>query len=161
MAANAGTEGLSIGLLKSEETYPIRSRVLREGKSFEHCQFEGDSEQGTFHFGIFVHGKLGGICTVLRNDPPLSEFPETAYQLRGMAVLPEFRSHGLGGWLLHSVEQYLKGKGVFYMWMNARQAAVGFYERHGYQKIGTMFEIQGIGPHYRMHKNSANESKDI
>ena len=36
------------------------------------------------------------------------------------------------------------------LWCNAREHAVQFYERLGFEPIGEPFVIEGIGPHLRM-----------
>lgn len=154
-------KGISVGLLRAEETYPVRWEVLRKGKPIESCSFSGDSEADTYHLGARFGGEWIGVCTLLRAPGKVQPTIAHAYQLRGMAVLPEYRSLGLGGILLDCAEQYLKQKGVTYLWMNARLLAVNFYERNGYAKRGTLFEISGVGPHYYMDKLLTDGSQDI
>ncbi len=88
----------------------------------------------------------------MQRPSPNATDPGLSYQLRGMAVSPEHRGLGTGAALLNSAEQYLKQMDVVLVWMNAREHAVSFYQRHGYEKKGTLFEIEGIGPHYYMDK---------
>ena len=78
-----------------------------------------------------------------------------AYQLRGMAVLSEYQGKGLGMRILKSGEEALIERKAEILWMNARLVAVPFYEKQGYQKKGTAFDIPGIGPHFIMFKRLA------
>lgn len=73
-------------------------------------------------------------------------------QLRGMAVLPEYRSKGVGAQLLEAAEKYARSKEINTLWFNARIKAVAFYERNGYLKKGGSYEIEGVGTHYFMLK---------
>ncbi len=76
-----------------------------------------------------------------------------AYQLRGMAVLNEYQSKGVGKFLLKHGEIVLQEKRCDVLWMNAREKAVRFYEKSGYCSIGTAFDIPLIGTHYVMYKD--------
>jgi hypothetical protein len=38
------------------------------------------------------------------------------------------------------------------MWFNARETAIGFYEKSKYQKVGDGFKIADIGIHYVLFK---------
>lgn len=161
MASITEDSEVSIRRLQAADTYPIRSQVLRDGKPAEFCVFDGDLEPETRHWGAFVHERLVGICSLIRRSSPLEPLAQPSVQLRGMAVLPDLRSLGLGARLLMHSEQYLRENEVFLLWMNARLNAVEFYRRNGYRKKGTMFEVKGIGPHYYMYKYLSDEAQDV
>jgi GNAT superfamily N-acetyltransferase len=72
-----------------------------------------------------------------------------------MAVAPEMQGRGVGSALLAFAEAQMRvGRPVRAFWCNARTGAVRFYERHGWQAVGNVFEIEGVGPHLRMVKRA-------
>lgn len=139
------------------ETFPVRQAVLRPGKPVETCHFDGDNLHTTHHYGLFNDAQLVAVITVLEN--PLKNFDEQRqFQIRGMAVLDEFRGKGYGDDLLLYTENQIKSQNGDLIWFNARITAVGFYEKSGYQTLGPAFEITDVGQHYVMFKklNASN-----
>jgi len=144
-------KGYSIKIIEADETHLVRHPVLRAGKPIESCVFKGDNLDTTIHTGIFVKDKLVGVCSFLKNNHNL--IPATSqYQLRGMAILENFQGLGLGKTILNYSELQLKNKGINAIWCNAREIAVNFYKKNGYQTTGKPFNIKDIGLHYMMHK---------
>lgn len=134
-----------------KETYPIRQIVLRPNRPLETCFFQGDEWKTTFHFGLFFEEKLVGIISLFKNNH--ADFPEiNQYQIRGMAVLPEYQKLGFGQKLVEYSQDYLKQKNTDLIWFNAREKAVGFYSKIGYRVFGEAFEIPTVGTHYVMYK---------
>lgn len=78
---------------------------------------------------------------------------EYQFRLRGMATDSEHRDKGLSSELLRVAFPIIKNNHVEIVWCNARSSAVGFYEKVGFKKIGSEFEIPDIGPHYLMIKH--------
>jgi GNAT superfamily N-acetyltransferase len=135
-----------------QEAYGVRHPVLRKGKPLESCAFNGDFLDTTLHFGIFDKEALLGICSLLKNTTPLIS-TKTQYQLRGMAILKPYQNKGLGGILLKHVENILTAQNIELIWCNARESAVHFYKKNGYNIAGNPFNIKDIGLHYVMYKN--------
>lgn len=138
-----------IKFISTEQTLPVRSKVLRAGKPISECLFDGDDEDGSFHLGFFSGDMPVGVATFHRHPHP--EFEGLGYQLRGMATLPSFQKSGIGNQLLNFAVVYLRGQGVNYLWCNARQVAYRFYQNLGFEFISEEFEIPGIGPHRQMY----------
>ena len=46
----------------------------------------------------------------------------------------------------------IKNLGGDLIWCRARLVAIDFYQSIGFLKIGPIYEIEGIGPHYTMYK---------
>jgi len=133
------------------ETFPVRQIVLRPGKPVESCHFDGDDLHTTHHYGLFNDNKVVAVITVLENQ--LKDFDmQRQFQVRGMAVLDEFRGKGYGEDLLLYTENQIKSQNGELIWFNARITAVGFYEKSGYQTLGPAFEIADVGQHYIMFK---------
>jgi predicted GNAT family N-acyltransferase len=66
-----------------------------------------------------------------------------------VAVLDDFRGHGVGGALMDAVERYARAQGHRSVLVHAQESVVPFYERLGYAAEGATFDEAGI-PHRRM-----------
>lgn len=134
------------------ETFLVRHPVLRPGKPIETCHFEGDTLETTRHFGYFSDEKLVGVASLFKHPTSLLK-EEQQFQLRGMAILPEYQKKGLGEALVNYAETNAAERNGKLIWFNAREIAVPFYKKLGYEIIGDPFDIQDIGKHYIMYKN--------
>ncbi len=137
--------------ITSKDTYIVRHPVLRQGKPVETCHFDGDDLETTTHFGFFVDKNIVGIVSVFQNKNDIF-VAENQYQIRGMGVLHDFRHKGLGRELVLYCENYILTKKGNLIWFNARESAIGFYQKLGYILFGNPFVIDGIGNHYVMYK---------
>ena len=141
----------SVREVSAEAVRALRQLVLRPGRPFEETAFPGDDAPGTAHFGAFRAGELVAIAMLL--DAPHPERPgERACQVRGMASHPSVRGQGFGAAVLEACIEEAMRRGSSLAWCNAREAALGFYVRHGFVVTGERFEIPGIGPHFRAHR---------
>ncbi len=144
----------SIRPVTAAETRPLRSAVLRPGQPPESLVYPGDEDPGTFHAGAVQDGEVVGIATVYPEPMPLAPDadvdPRRAFRLRGMATRPDLQGTGLGRAVLMRCLEHVRESGAEVLWCNARVGALGFYERLGFETIGDVFEIDGIGPHYVM-----------
>ena len=137
--------------IEAEETFSVRQPVLRPGKPVEACAFEGDNLGTTAHFGLYDHDDLIGVISIYKvNHPGFSK--KEQYQIRGMAVLPEFQRKGIGEQLVKKAEHYIKEQKGELIWFNAREKAVPFYQKLDYKIKGEPFDIKEIGTHFVMHK---------
>ena len=142
---------MEIKKINSIDTYPVRHEVLRKGKPIETCQFKGDDDENTVHFGLYENERLIGIISIFKEKSDL--FPETyQFQIRGMAVLEEFQGKGFGAELVKAAENYCINQNVDLIWFNAREKAVPFYKKLGYTSIGDSFLIPDVGIHFAMYK---------
>ena len=137
--------------IQSSETYLVRQEELRKGKPLETCHFEGDDEKTTKHFGIELNEKIIGIVSVYQVNSQLF-FNENQFQIRGMAVLEAHQQKGYGALLVERADKYCFEKNASVIWFNAREKAVPFYEKNGYQTKGNSFEIPEVGIHFVMFK---------
>lgn len=143
---------IEIKIIPSKETYSVRQPVLRAGKPIESCLFDGDDLETTVHFGLYYDELLVGIVSVFENKNVLFK-DILQIQIRGMAVLEEYQNKKLGNFLINNVEKYATFQNIPLIWFNARENAVGFYKKLGYEIIGTSFDIVGVGTHYVMYKH--------
>lgn len=146
---------MEIKKINSIDTYPVRHEVLRKGKPIETCQFKGDDDENTVHFGLYQNEQLIGVVSIFREKNVL--FSETTqFQIRGMAVLKEFQGNGFGAELVKEAENYCVNLNTNLIWFNAREKAVEFYKKLGYAIIGDSFLIPDVGIHFVMYKKMKN-----
>ncbi|MBN4076538.1 GNAT family N-acetyltransferase [Gemmatimonas aurantiaca] len=145
---------LEIRLLTASDVRQMRHTVLRPHQPPEKLIYPKDDISQTFHLGGYIDGLQVGIASFLYDDH--SEIPDPGYQyrIRGMATLPKYRSNKIGAKLVEEGLRIIKQnfseapeEKMQRVWCNARESAFGFYERCGFQTLGGMFEIEGIGPH--------------
>ncbi len=142
---------IEIRKIQYQETYNIRHVVLRPNRALETCYFDGDTLESTFHFGLYYKAEQAGIISLFKNKNILFE-AKNHYQIRGMAVLENFQKMNFGRKLVAYSEIFLKSKDIEILWFNARESAVDFYQKLGYQIIDPAFDIPDVGTHYVMWK---------
>lgn len=142
---------MEIKKINSIDTYLVRHEVLRKGKPIETCQFKGDDDGNTVHFGLYQKDRLIGIISIFKEKNELfSEINQL--QIRGMAVLEEFQGKGFGSELVKEAENHCISLNTNLIWFNARENAVPFYKKLGYATIGDSFLIPDVGIHFAMYK---------
>ncbi|MCA9410202.1 MAG: GNAT family N-acetyltransferase [Candidatus Omnitrophica bacterium] len=129
------------------EIIDLREEILIKGTDRNSPEFDMDHFPDTLHMGAFTDGKNIACLSLMRVDYE----GQTAYQLRGMAVRPEFRNKGFGKSLLNFSERWVvRHSSVRLLWCNARTSAVDYYVRLGWERVSEEFTIEGVGPHVRM-----------
>jgi len=68
-----------------------------------------------------------------------------------MAVLPDYRGHGLGGVILERLVVAARERGDEAVELSAQVAVLDFYRRHGFVALGEVYQEVGI-PHQRMRR---------
>jgi len=76
-----------------------------------------------------------------------------------MATVVSVRGMGHGATLVSTLESYLVEQSAQWLWCNARQAAIGFYLKCGFEMRGDAFDIAGIGEHRPMLKQLNNSGE--
>ncbi len=137
--------------ITTAETYLVRHPVLRKGKPIESCAFNGDDLHSTQHFGLFDADRLIGVLSLFVEKCDLFE-TETQLQFRGMAVLESEQNKGIGEQLMRYAESQITLQSPYLIWLNAREKAISFYKKMGYQSIGEPFIIGDIGTHFVYYK---------
>lgn len=77
----------------------------------------------------------------------------TQAQIRYMAVAPEVRQQGYGTRILHALEQTAKAAAINHIVLNARESALEFYLRQGYQIVAPADTMFDSIIHWRMEKH--------
>ena len=137
--------------IKTEETYNLRHEILRPQQSLISCQYAGDQDPTTGHYGAFDSGLLVGIVSVYKvNNIKLN--CGNCWQIRAMATDKNVRNRGYGLLLLRRAERHAYQLSPDCIWANARKNAIGFYEKAGYKVDGPEFVIPDIGPHFLIYR---------
>ena len=139
--------------MTSLEVRPLRLEVLRAGMVNQTVHFDGDDDPTTIHLGAFDQDQNNvGVSTWIQRPFPLAEELK-ALQLRGMATAVNVQGQGIGALLLVAGQTYGREIGAHLIWANARDAALNFYNRHGYSTVGEGFiETVTQLPHHKVVK---------
>lgn len=127
-----------------DATVALRDEVLRKplGLRFTEEQLRAESED--HHLGGFLDGRLVA-CLILtpRGSGTL--------RMRQVAVAADLQHQGLGTRLVQYAEQFAAERGYVEIAAHARDKAVPFYEKLGYEVTGDRFVEVGI-PHVTVRK---------
>ena len=134
--------------LRPTETHALRRTVLRSGTPSDEVVFDGDDVDTTFHLGLREGDEVVAISTWM--ERPYPDRPgDRGFQLRGMATADAKRGSGLGAALLDAGVERCRAAGAVLVWARARDAALAFYERHGFTTVGLGYVDLTTGlPHH-------------
>lgn len=144
----ADPTSVTVGEVAAEETYPLRQAVLRPNGG--DVVWAGDEDPATFH--LAARTPDGRIVGVVRFSPAACPWRASGspWQLRGMATDATVRGSGAGRTLVAAGLDAVAARGADLLWCDARVAAVGFYERMGFEVVTEPYDKPGIGPHLGM-----------
>ena len=142
---------MKIEVVAGAATRELRRAVLRPGWPAG-SPMHGDDNPAAVHLAAMDEdGRVVGAVLVLPRGYPLRPAIEGAWQLRGMATVPELRGQGIGGQLVAAAIEQIRRRNGRFVWCDARTSAVSFYARHGFTAEGEQFRHAETGiPHYRM-----------
>ncbi|MEM9821953.1 MAG: GNAT family N-acetyltransferase [Bacteroidota bacterium] len=142
---------MEVKIIDAHLTYDLRHRILRPHQSLHACHYPLDYELTSLHLGAYLDQNIISVASFFKeNHPDLDDAIQ--YRLRGMATEVAFRGQGAGTALLQFADNYLRQKKASIWWCNARTTAAGYYEKQGMEQLGSVFEIEPIGPHKVMVK---------
>ncbi len=128
-----------------DETVRLRDEILRQplGISFTTKDLEGEYDH--YHLACYDQWDRLLGCMVLI---PLKD---NTLKMRQVAVDKAHQKKGIGKLMVAACEEFAQKQGFAKIVLNARDTAVPFYDRLGYEKIGKPF-IEVTIPHYKMQK---------
>ena len=132
------------GTEQYDQEVKLRQQILRGPLGLDIHEEDLDSETLQLHFGLFDEGDLKACVVIL-------PFEDTQAKLRQMAVAEDLQGKGFGKILMEEVEKYLTETGFKEIELHARETAVGFYEKLGYEVCSEEFTEVNI-PHFKMIK---------
>ena len=131
----------------------LRWQVLRAGMPRASALFEGD--ESARHFAA-IDADDGDAVLACLSMMPQPFNGEDAWQLRGMACAEHCRGQGLGRQLMEKMQATLFAQqDAWLIWCNAREVAVGFYKKCGWQIESEAFDIPSAGLHFKMSKRGS------
>lgn len=133
------------GSLDHQAAITLRSRVLREPLGLQFSHEELLREREDFHLGAF-EGKILRACLILKRREEAGWV-----QMRQVAVDPSIQRAGWGRTLVLFAEEFARAREFETMVLNAREAAIPFYEKLNYEIISEPINEIGI-PHRKMSK---------
>lgn len=117
----------------------LREDVLRKPLHLVLTPDELVRDAGCFHLGGFDGTELKAVLLLQPVD-------EHTVQMRQVAVLPSLQGTGIGTQLIAFAERFARQQGCTLLIAHARNTALGFYLRLGYEASGEEFTEQTI-PH--------------
>tara|TARA_B100000029_G_scaffold143427_1_gene138665 strand:+ start:918 stop:1376 length:459 start_codon:yes stop_codon:yes gene_type:complete len=129
----------------------LRSEVLYPNMNIDISSYDGDFLKTTSHYGLYgSKGDLIAVASMFNQN--FKYYPtENAIRLRGMAVRNDLQASGYGHELLNQIVNIFRQLDFDFIWCNARENAIGFYEKFGFEIFDEKFEIKSIGIHYHAY----------
>ncbi|MFC3032937.1 YiiD C-terminal domain-containing protein [Pseudoalteromonas fenneropenaei] len=131
--------------------YQLRWQVLRAPWGQPRGSEQDDLEQDAEH--RFIRNNKGDVLGVAR----LHFNNQKQAQVRYMAVAEGHRGQHLGSRLLHELEVVAWTQNAEELVLDARERALSFYERHGYEVVGKGHLAFGEVQHWKMVKRKPSE----
>ena len=125
--------------------FDLRWRVLRGPWNQPRGSERDDLDPVSFHAALWDGDLLVAAGRLHLNTP-------SEAQVRYMAVDPDWQNMGLGSRILTRLEAEATLDGAACVVLNARGEAAPFYQRHGYQEVGSAGLLFASIPHFRMQK---------
>jgi predicted GNAT family N-acyltransferase len=139
---------LNIVEMSAMDLRPLRFLVLWPHKNnVEECILDIDFLPTTRHFAAIDEHKTVLACCTMVIEQRTIEQQDFPLRLRAMASHPSVRGSGVAKQLLADAIQQCGSRPV---WCDAREKAVAFYEKCGWQVKSEPYEIPIIGTHYLM-----------
>jgi predicted GNAT family N-acyltransferase len=132
------------GSAEYEAAVALRYRILRQPLGLDFSPEQLAAEAADIHLAAFAEERLIGclLLTAVSNEE---------VKMRQVAVEESFRGQGIGSRLVAFAEQVAREHGYRTMSLHAREEAVPFYLRLGYETVGDPF-IEITIPHREMRK---------
>ncbi|HSI72957.1 MAG TPA: GNAT family N-acetyltransferase [Fimbriimonas sp.] len=124
-------------------TIELRMRVLRRPLGLDFTEAELSAESDEFHLAAFDQELIGCLVLVPKESGEI--------KMRQVAVEPRLQKAGVGTALVLASEELARERGYALITLHARDLAVPFYLRLGYEIEGDPFEEVTI-PHVKMIK---------
>lgn len=131
-----------------DDIMSLRVRVLRQGTPTTHCSYPEDNYHDVVHLGVIDSG--GVIATSTWFAKPCPERDGVAsMQLKGMAVDTSRQIGGLGRAVIDAGIAHAQKHGAHLVWARARDSALEFYLKCGFEIAGEGFIDEPTGmPHH-------------
>jgi GNAT superfamily N-acetyltransferase len=147
---------ITVEVVDEALTRELRRRVLRPELGPDD-PLPGDELINGVHLAALEDGRA--LSTAYVYPDPCPWLPgRAAWHLRQMATSPLRRGQGLGGRVLETALDHVRGQGAAVLWCRAREQAVPFYARHGFTQHGAIFMDERAVPHRLMARELSEPS---
>ncbi len=136
--------------LEWDAYYDLRYRVLRAPWNQPRGSEKNDGDATAIHLAYFENGVILGV---VRLDTQQSE---TWAQVRFMAVEEDVQGKGIGKQLMATAENFAKNLGFKNIVLHAREKALPFYQKLGYELLEKSHLLFGEIQHFKMQKSLEN-----
>lgn len=125
--------------------YNLRYRLLRQPWGEAEGTEKDEIEDDCFHIIAKTDDRVIGVGRLQFNS-------NTEAQIRYMAVETAHEKKGIGNQIVDALENHARNQNMRSVILDAREPAVGFYEKSGYRVIEKSYLLFGSIQHYRMRK---------
>jgi N-acetylglutamate synthase-like GNAT family acetyltransferase len=129
-----------------QKYYQLRWQILRQPWQQPPGSEKDELEEQAFHCAAFSESNQ--IIAVAR----LHLCNNHLAQIRYMAVDPQFQSSGIGTTILNAIEATAKENNVEKIELNARENAINFYRKNGYDIVRPAHTLYNSIKHMLMQK---------
>jgi len=120
-----------------KQAVQLRENILRKPLGLKTTTKDIKNDCNEIIFGVFFNNSIIGVTHLV----PLID---CHFKLRQMALAEKFQGKGIGKKLLKYVLKYAKEKKLKTIFLHARENAIPFYEKSGFQCYGISFKEVGI-----------------
>jgi len=128
---------LTVRTVDGSQNRELRRSVLRPQLAPQ-AFLPGDDLPGAIHLAAFDGSSLVSTCFIFP-EPCDWQPGRPAWRLRSMATDPAVRGTGAGRAVLAAAAEAARDRGAELLWCEAREPAVGFYQRCGWRMHGEPF----------------------
>ena len=125
--------------------FNLRYRILRAPWGEPEGSEVDEMENQCFHIMAMNNQELVGVGRLQINTADEA-------QIRYMAVEKEYEGNGIGRMIVNTLEQQAREKNVGTVILDAREPAVGFYQKLGYKIEKKSYVLFNEIQHFRMTK---------
>lgn len=129
-----------------ENYFDLRYRILREPLGKERGSEKNDGDKTGEHICIYDNSILKAIARLDKTDQ------DHVAQVRFVAVEKAQQGKGYGRMIMEAVEEISEDRGDTKMILHARDYAVDFYLKLGYEVVEKSHLLFGVLQHYLMER---------
>lgn len=146
---------MEVRLIQAELALPLRRTELYAEDNRGSVSYPGDEDDRAVHVGTYIGATLVGVASFIPQDLPSKT---GGFRIRGVVVLPSVNRQGVGRKMVQFGIDEVQRRGGSYVWCNARETSVRFFESLGLVSLSDLFDLEATGLHRRMAKKLNQEA---
>lgn len=161
----AGNSDVVVRAVAADRVIGLRRLVLREGRDDLRADLDDDGDDTTVHLAVLHKDRADEnhvpqpgthvgddvlACLTIRAVCAVIDGQDRALNLALMAVHPHWQRRGLGALLIRHAQVAVSRAGLG-LWANARDSALGFYQRLDFTVSGDGFIGPMKLPHHQVY----------